>query len=309
MPLLADYAITPDVFDSSSYSSEELGRLHLREIGEVMRTEGVVRDLRSGEWRRLLGSDVWPWHRTGRELVRKLATQGRLVESQPALGAVPADDAGWCAEALATHEALPLTGGIIATEPVKELYRSETSVARIDRLNIAAWWQNRSTSVNLPRNLSAYRQHLEPIFRCANSLQFIDPYLDPTRRQYRKFANLLDGIGAPMIEIHRVCYNGAASSRAILDLDEWEEQFRKGLDASLRTANLQAEVFIWDSFHDRYLISNLVGILLSNGFDTSNNPDEKTTWARLGRDTRDKIQLEFDPASGRHTLCGKFRIP
>lgn len=309
MPLLADYAITPDVFDSTSYSSEELGRLHLREIGEVMRTEGVVRDLRSGEWRRLLGSDVRPWHRTGRELVRKLATQGRLVESQPALGTVPADDAGWCAEALATHEALPLTGGIIATEPVKDLYRSETLVARIDRLDSAAWWQNRSSSVSLPRNLTAYRQHLEPILRCANSLQFIDPHLDPTKRQYREFAGLLDGIGAPVIEIHRVCYVGSGNSRAILCLDEWESHFRVGLDATLRDAKLQAEVFIWDDFHDRYLISNLVGILLSNGFDTSNNPDEETTWARLGRDTRDKIQLEFDPASRRHTLCGKFHIP
>lgn len=309
MPLLADYAITPDVFNSTSYSSEELGRLYLREIGEVMRTEGVVRDLRSGEWRRLLVSDVRSWHRNGRELVRKLATQGRLVEFQPAMGTVPDDDPGWCAEALATHEALPLTGGIIATEPVKDLYRSETLVARIDRLNSAAWWQNRSTSVRVPRNLTAYQRHLEPIFRCANSLQFIDPHLDPTRRQYGQFANLLYGISAPMIEIHRVCYFGTGSSRAILEIDEWEAHFRTGLDASLRAANLQAEVFIWDDFHDRYLISNLVGILLSNGFDTSNNPDEETTWARLGRDTRDKIQLEFDPASGTHTLCGKFRIP
>ena len=309
MPLLADYAITPDVFDPTSYSSEELGRLHLREIGEVMRTEGVVRDLRSGEWRRLLASDVRPWHRTGRELVRKLASQGRLIEFQSELGTLPTDDAGWCAEALATHEVTPFEGGIIATEQVKDSYRSEALVARIDRLESAAWWQNRSTSVNLTRRLTAYRLHLEPILRCANSLQFIDPHLDPMRPQYRDFADLLNGIGAPIIEIHRVCYSGAGSSRTILNLDEWEEHFRTGLDASLRTANLQAEVFIWDNFHDRYLISNLVGILLSNGFDTTTNPNAKTTWARLGRDTRDDIQRDFDPASRTHTLCGKFRIP
>ena len=106
-----------------------------------------------------------------------------------------------------------------------------------------------------------------------------------------------------------MCYYGAGSTRAILDLGEWETHFRIGLDTSLRSADLQAEVFISEDFHDRYLISNLVGILLSNGFDTTKNPDEETTWARLGRDTRDKIQREFDPASGRHTLCGKFRIP
>ena len=309
MPLLADYAITLDVFDPTSYSSEELGRLHLREIGEVMRTEGVVRDLRSGEWRRLLASDVRPWHRTGRELVRKLAAQGRLIEFQPALGTVPTDDAGWCAEALKTHETMPLTGGIIATESVKDLYRSEALVARIDRLNSAAWWQNRSTSVRLHRNLTAYRQHLEPILRCANSLQFIDPHLDPTRGQYREFADLLNGISAPIIEIHRVCYYREGSSHTILGVDEWEEHFRTGLDTSLRSADLKADVFIWDNFHDRYLISNLVGISLPNGFDTTNNPNDVTTWTRLGRDTRDDIQREFDPASRRHTRHGQFSIP
>ena len=309
MPLLADYAITPDVFDLTSYSSEEIGRLHLREVGEVMRTEGVVRDLRSGEWRRLFASEVRPWHRTGKELLRKLAAQGRLIEFQPAWGAVPTDDAGWCAEALATHSMLPITGGVIATKPVKDVYGSETLVARIDRLDSAAWWQNRSTSVRLPRTLTAYEQHLEPILRCANSLQFIDPYLDPTRLLYREFGDLLDGIGAPVIEIHRVCYSGTGSSRRILDLFEWEEHFRVGLDASLRSANLGAEIFIWDDFHDRYLISNLVGISLPNGFDTTSNPNDVTTWTRLGRDTRDDIQREFDPASGRHTLHGQFSIP
>ena len=129
MPLLAEYAITPDVFDVTSYSSVEVCGLHLREIGNVMRTEGLIRDLRAGEWRRLFVGDDRPWHRRGKELVRKLATQGRLVDFPPALTDAPVDDAAWCAEALATHSRLSLTGGIIATQRVKEAYRYETLVA------------------------------------------------------------------------------------------------------------------------------------------------------------------------------------
>ena len=225
------------------------------------------------------------------------------------MGTVPTDDAGWCAEALTTHGVVPLTGGIIATKPVKAFNPSQALVARIDRLDSADWWQNRSTSVRLPRSLTAYLQHLEPILRCANSLQFIDPHLNPTRGQYREFADLLNGISAPIIEIHRVCYYREGSSHTILGVDEWEEHFRTGLDTSLRSADLKADVFIWDNFHDRYLISNLVGISLPNGFDTTNNPNDVTTWTRLGRDTRDDIQREFDPASRRHTLHGQFSIP
>lgn len=42
MALLADYAITPDVFDVTSYSNEEVCRLHLREISSVMRTQIIA---------------------------------------------------------------------------------------------------------------------------------------------------------------------------------------------------------------------------------------------------------------------------
>jgi hypothetical protein len=68
------------------------------------------------------------------------------------------------------------------------------------------------------------------------------------------------------------------------------------------------EVLIWDDFHDRYVISNLIGILLSNGFDTTANPASITSWTRLGREDRDDVQREFDPASKRHKLHARFVV-
>lgn len=58
----------------------------------------------------------------------------------------------------------------------------------------------------------------------------------------------------------------------------------------------------------RYLVSNLIGISLPNGFDTTASP-RPTTWSRLGRPDRDDIQREFDKAAGRLVLRGRFRIP
>ena len=313
MPLLADYAITPDVFDVTSYSDEEVGRLHLRGISEVMKSEGLVRDLRSGEWRRLFSEDERPWHRTGKELVKKLFSQGRLVDFQPALPAAPSVDEDWCEEAIATHRSQPLTGGIIVTGRVKEAFRSQALVERIDKLDRAPWWQNRSPSVRLPRNLPAYQQHLGPILRCANSLYFIDPHLDPARYQYRDLGNLLVSAGnrrpAPLIEIHRVCYEGSGRNRGLLGIDELEQDFRQKLAAPLSAAGLKVDVFVWDDFHDRFLISNLIGISLPNGFDTTSNQAAVTTWTRLGKRESDDVQREFDPANNRHKLHGTFRIP
>ena len=45
MPLLADYAITPDVFDVTSYSSGEVCSARLETIREAMLTEGLFRNL------------------------------------------------------------------------------------------------------------------------------------------------------------------------------------------------------------------------------------------------------------------------
>lgn len=316
MPLLADYAITPDVFDVTSYSSEEVCGLSLELIREPMLTEGLVRDLHAGEWRRLFAGDGRPWHRKGKELVKKLATQSRLIRFQPALPAAPVDDQGWCAEALATHDTLAFTGGVIATESIKNVHADDGRVARIDRLGDARWWAERSPSVRLSRTLAGYTEHLEPILRCSNSLLFIDPHLDPAQGRYRRFGELIEMAGrrvpTPTIEIHRVCYEGSGRERQFPlrgDSSYFRRRFDAGLSDHLRSADLQAEVFVWDDVHDRHLISNLVGVLLSNGFDTTNNVNDIATWSRLGRRERDDVQREFDPASDRHRLHQRFTLP
>ena len=85
--------------------------------------------------------------------------------------------------------------------------------------------------------------------------------------------------------------------------------FQNEFGPVLSQSNLKAEVFIWDNFHDRYLISNLGGILVPHGFDTSRNPDDLTTWSRLGRSDRDDVQREFDRESNKHKLYFNFTIP
>lgn len=315
MPLLADYAITPDVFDVSSYTTEEECAARLDTIREAMLTEGLVRDLRDGEWGALFATDDRPWHPRGTKLIKELATQGRLVRHEPELSALPAQDRHWCAEALATHSKQPFTGGVIVTKAVKDVNRREPTVARIDRLAGAPWWASRSPSVMLQRTGEDYEAQLDAVLRCSNSLIFIDPHLDPAKRRYRDFGALLTRAGrralVPKIEIHRVYYEGSGPGRRFPMRDDptyFERRFHKGLAEPLRTAGLRTEIFIWDDFHDRYLISNLIGISLSNGFDTKSN--QSTSWHRLGRKDRDDVRREFHPRTGQHKLQPpSFKIP
>ena len=314
MPLLADYAITPDVFDVTSYSNDDACGARLETIREAMLTEGLVRDLRDGMWRSLFKSSNRTWHRRGTRLIKKLATQGRLIQHGPVLSDSPCDDQSWCAEALATHASRPLSGGVIVTEAVKAGYANEPLVSQIDRLSSAPWWAARSPSVSLQRTLADYQKHLDLVLRCSNSIMFIDPHLDPVRKGYGQFGALLALSGGqksvPKIEIHRVCKWSRSKSKRPrpFPISYFENRFRNALVGPLRTAGLQAEVFVWDRFHDRFLISNLIGISLPNGFDTGGHYPS-TRWTRLGRPDRDDIQREFDPSSNRRKLYGRFSIP
>ena len=42
MAPLAEYALTPDVFDSASYSSDEFGCIWLQDLKEVLLAEGQI---------------------------------------------------------------------------------------------------------------------------------------------------------------------------------------------------------------------------------------------------------------------------
>ena len=315
MPLLADYAITPDVFDESSYSSPDECAARIETIREAMLTEGLVRNLHDGHWSTVFGSAERPWHPRGLELVKKIENQGRLVPCRSAGSGAPDDDRSWCAEEIAAHRDQPFTGGVIVTKHVKQEFPDEPLVARIDRLASARWWTARRRSIRLPRTIAAYADHLDAVLRHSRSLMFIDPHLAPDEPRYTAFGELLKKAGgrspAPQIECHRVCYEGSGRDRtfpAAEDHTYFERRFGS-LRETLEVAKLRVDVFIWDDFHDRYLISDLVGILMANGLDTSNAPDVITAWARLDRNDRDDVQREFDPSADRHKLQHRFTIP
>lgn len=316
MALLADYAITPDVLDVASYSNVKECAARLENIREAMLKEGLVRDLRDGEWKNVFESDERFWHRRGKELVKKLKTQGRLVPCAPARPFRPANDNDWCAEALASHEVRPLQGGVIVTEQVKREHAKERLVARIERLSSAAWWTARGPSVTVRRTATDYEKHLDLVLRYSNLIVLIDPYLDPKKPRYRQIGKLLSHAGnrkpAPKIEIHRACYKGSEHRHKPQmhgDAAYFERRFRSALGKTLRDTDLQIEVFLWDDFHDRYLISNIIGIALQNGFDTTDAPDTVTRWARLSRDDRDDVRREFQRSSRLHKPQGDFKIP
>lgn len=312
MPLLYEYAVTPDVFDISFYPHEEVGTARLEYLKDVFLEEALVRNLRSGEWLDVFRDNDRPWHRRGLELIKKLVKQNRLRHAEKALVNSPVDDVQWCHEALASHQNELLTGILLTAQVFDKVGRSKI-MGRIDRLGSSPCWTCRSVSTRLARCRSEYENQLRLIMKSANSVMLIDPHLDPTLGRYSDVLPLLHLAQGrsplPQIEIHRTMYVGSGQHRQLPDAAEWETRFRNAWGHHLSTSGMKVEIFIWDDHHDRYLITDLIGIKMGNGYDTTSNPNDITTWSRISRRDRDDIQREFDPACNRHTLRHRFTVP
>ncbi len=319
--LLADYAITPGVFAVDSYSDVNTCRMAIALIEELLLKEGLVRDLRRGEWRRLFEANRNQYrYRFGKELIKTLIKQNRLIEIASVLLNKPTDDQDWCEEALGTQGEFPFSGGVITTESAKKVHPHNSLVEKIDR--DASWWTSRSESIRIKRTIEDYKNHLDLVLRYSNSLMFVDPYLDPTKRGYWEFYELLIRAGervssrkeSLIIELHRGRHERSGSGQdgkqgGEVDIKELEDNFRSGLESYLSGAKLKVKVSVWGRFHDRYLISNLIGISLPYGFATGKDP-RYTLWTRLDGAHRDDVQRDFDPASNRrHDLHGWFVPP
>lgn len=305
--MLAEYAIIPDVFSPSSYASPEASRLYLSALKEGIRSRGLVRNLHSGGWLRYVEENRDRWDMSRIKELLKVIVRDRLCDG-PACGeSVPSTPIEWCQEALGSHMVSPLQG-IIADQQTADLHEGENLIAPATQLTEKTWWLNGKNSVELKRTTEAYLKELGPTLKHSNSIMFIDPHLDPTRHDYKDFVELLKACGkrvpAPRIEIHRLCYTDPKDKRLQLG---WENTFKDSLGAVARDSGLKVEVFLWDDFHDRYLISNLIGILIPNGFDTESNPSI-TRWARLDREHRESVENEFHPAFKRHQLLQRFTV-
>ncbi len=306
--MLREFGIIPDIFSASSYPTPEACDSHLNMLKQVLMREGLVRDFCNGGWGQYLEQNKHLWHQRGKEVVKKLVKDSRFVKFPTQAMPMPNDGLEWCKEAVASNLAAPLDG-IIATEKVAARFPDNAAVGSIESLGARDWWTTATESVRLARTTENYLKHLDLVLRHANSLWFIDPHLDPSSRCYEEFIKLLlaakrtENISVE-IQLHRACKIGET---VCTDEIEWKRRF-DSLDQSLRDAGLSAQVFVWDKFHDRHMISNLIGILLANGFDTTRNAEEKTTWARISRKDREDVAREFNSPNTLHKLWVNFRL-
>jgi hypothetical protein len=303
--MMSRFAITPEALAEGRCSSTAALELCIGCLNDLCRTEGIFIDMRNGDWGRATDI-VGPLAKRFLTFARK---NRRLIFVPPQLPNEPDDDEGWLWEAQKFHATFPCRA-IITNKELAEIYK-EAPVVSIERVNQTSWWEARSASRIITRTTAGYLQALDLISRHANSLMFIDPYIDPKAFGYREFPQLLLAAGAtgrrPLIEIHRASWRKIAGKNDVQQLSQWRADFDEW-SQRLAKAGLKATVFLWEKMHDRFLITDLAGISVPYGFDISNDPLETSTWSRLGVNERDQHQKGFDPACGVHGFVHRFEI-
>ena len=303
--MLARLAITPEALAEARSSSTAALQLGIGCLNDLCRAEGLFADMRNGSWSRAADA-VGPLAKRFLTFARK---SGRLILAPPQLPTDPDSDEEWLWEAQKFHETFPCRA-VVTHRELADSY-TDHPVVSIERLNQTSWWEERSPSKSVTRTTAGYLRALELVLSHANSLMFIDAYIDPLADSYREFPQLLLRAGArgrkPIVEIHRASWRRSGGQNQVQGLAQWMADFDSWSER-LKSAGLTAEVFLWEEMHDRFLISDLLGISLPYGFDIASGAAQTTTWTRLGPAQRDQIQKSFDRACGSQRLVGSFQI-
>ncbi|MEI8102816.1 MAG: hypothetical protein WCG61_04730 [Chlorobium sp.] len=314
MPLLSEYAITPGIFEKASFASESFAEIRFEHLQELLFDDGLVRNLYGGYWLELFNEQRNDLHSCGKNFLKALRTRKRFVDFVPVGERQPISDADWCKESLFSHHESRLNGIVTSQQTARVYGNGQPLITSVDKLTNSEWWkERRETRGSMPveRTTVSYLEQMKPFLAGANSLMFIDANLDPKKGSYREFYKMLEPLEnrreMPLIEIHRTIYE-RNPARQNISIDEWRKRFcdcDSDFTKVIKRLGLEAKVFLWDKMHDRYLITNLMGVSVPNGFDIGGLP---TIWSTISRKSSDVLQREFDPNGRQHKMEGSFRI-
>jgi hypothetical protein len=299
--VITEVAINPCVFDKGCYSHESLCRHCIGNLWAALERDAMARDLREGDWAKHVIAQArgGALETTARHMVQTLRKKNRFTVAPSELPSEPPDYDAWCEEAKLSDARSDLAG-IIVSEAGLANHNAHPKVKSVEKLNKVSWWQDRSLSAKTARSTAAYLRALGTVLTCAKYLMFVDAFLDPKKPRYADFVSILRAAKRatgpqPKIEIHRVIYEGSGPARRIIKKEELEGHFRAALESEIKALVLQVEVFIWDDYHDRYLLSDVIGLSVSNGFDVDGAPNARMVFTRLSeKDNRSTLE-EYHP--------------
>ncbi len=305
--MLHEFAVSPDIFLSSAFGVKidkdafipgvTHGHLALSSLLKGIERFGVIRNLSGGKWWEVVDGRKEGLHPKSREVLKKLNFNGRVVAAPARMEGSPTAEKDWLAEAVASHGAEPKITQFFGTDEFCASVKGadhENLPVGISRMPYCLPFSGGGCSIKIKRNINAYIEVLRPLIKYSRSLMFIDPYLDLSAPNYADFVILLEAIASinpdAEVELHRQIKPSPRDP--ILTASDWKQRFAQVIATRPALNKLSVSVFVWDEFHDRYFVSNLMGISVPYGFDTTVK-DEATRWSMLSTEDANDVREEF----------------
>lgn len=335
--MLYQFAITPEVFEYASIKEMSPPGIVLEELLRGICDNGLLADIHAGQWlaavrKNQLARELPSELRDSIEsLLNVLYSRNRIIRYPLGSAKFQDDDYRWLRWSLERHNADSLTG-VFTTDAMIELSELQnTLLVRISKALSSNCWLGRKRSLSFTKVASNLQQHLAPIVRYANKVSLIDPYMNCREDRFlntvQHCANLLgrnDGKqNLGIIHIHA----GDPLNTGLAEHRESSQDRLKRWSIALRQMAQQwghtFRVFLWGKqktslglgrvFHDRYIITDQVGISTPSGLDFLEDEDEhrahQTTWTTLDVEiVRSILLVEFSKSKSPYLFLDSIEV-
>ena len=304
--MIYELALTPGLFSENDNISSLLS-LHTL-LDTIVKANHLIGVVRKKSWRPAVYEAIASLEDPFRERIGKLLNivkdRGRIIprQYQTNIGNLLENDLSWLHEFLLAHRENPFDA-IVTSLTSRENYDGSTNcVYDVKSILDAPMLQNYERSKQVKREVSEFIKILKPLLLYSRSILLIDPHIDPTVQRYKR---PITGI------INEAFDRGRYPSPAFFeihlkakeDIPEQEKKIKEGF-GPLMNPGTQARVVLWaereiqETFHNRFILTDLCGIRVGQGLDEPKHggPDHDD-WDVMGETHRQEIWRQFQKGS------------
>jgi hypothetical protein len=294
--ILQEIGIIPAVFDPTNYDSLRHQQAAFCALLPRLMETSFLRIPHAGEWKATVSST------TGSSEILSKVVETLFKENRVFADNIDCKQIkDWLERYQLSHKRCRLSGVIL--DDLSERLTDNPPTSQISEIGFAKWWTEQPDIVLRGRDEHAMVDAFGELLRRASRFDFIDPHLDPSDRRYLRFCRLVRELNhnpnKPRIVFH-------TSLKVIFRAETAESAFSQISNAMI-PAGKTADVYIWDyedlpdKFHDRFLLTDLIGIQLGRGFESSPRVDNnafiipRATAQRVSEVFRNDVNSRFEP--------------
>lgn len=304
--MIYEFAFTPGLFSQNDNTPSLIALQNL--LYTLKSGNHIIGLVRKKLWRPAVYEAIASLENPFREkigsLLNTLKDRGRLIprQYQTNQGNLPETDPEWLDEFLLAHRENPFNAIVTLLTSRDNCDGPTDCVYGVESILDSPLLQNYEHSKRVKRETSEFIRVLKPLLLYSRSILLIDPHIDPTVQRYKRpitgIINAAFGRGrypAPaLFEIH---------VKANEDIHKQEKNIKQGF-VPLMHPGAQARVVLWaehelqETFHNRFILTDLCGIKVMQGLDEpKRGGQDYDDWGVMGETHRQEIWQQFKKGS------------